>query len=235
MRAGPFELDWRPERGGRITSLRLRGAELLEQGLGVDDPAAADFVAGGALGRPSPARPWRGMAPALAPERPPGAGGGGRDPALAPAPDPARPGIRSALRVPALESGPGPAARLLVRAPALPLRARHGGRRPRRRGAGGAARGSHPQAAPGARLAGLGPAGLAFAGPGRQPGLGPGAAAVRRRLGLQRRPRGLPAAGGRAGHRRRGPSQPGDAAAPPPAGPEPELVAGAQGSVPQER
>jgi len=60
MRAGPFELDWRPERGGRITSLRLRGAELLEQGLGVDDPAAADFVAGGAQG-------WDEMVPTLEP------------------------------------------------------------------------------------------------------------------------------------------------------------------------
>jgi len=43
-------MEVRPERGGRITSLRLRGAELLEQGIGVDDPRADDFVAGGAQG-----------------------------------------------------------------------------------------------------------------------------------------------------------------------------------------
>ena len=40
----------RPERGGRITSLRLRGKELLDQGIGVDDPAADGFVAAGAWG-----------------------------------------------------------------------------------------------------------------------------------------------------------------------------------------
>jgi len=40
----------RPERGGRITSLRLRGEELLDQGIGVDDPKAESFVAGGASG-----------------------------------------------------------------------------------------------------------------------------------------------------------------------------------------
>lgn len=39
-----------PERGGRIRSLRLDGEELLDQGIGVDDPAAADFVEGGAWG-----------------------------------------------------------------------------------------------------------------------------------------------------------------------------------------
>ncbi len=48
----------RPERGGRITSLRLREEELLEQGIGVDDPAADDFVAGGAQG-------WDEMVPNL--------------------------------------------------------------------------------------------------------------------------------------------------------------------------
>ena len=40
----------RPERGGRITSLRLRGEELLDQGIGVDDPSAPGFVEGGAWG-----------------------------------------------------------------------------------------------------------------------------------------------------------------------------------------
>jgi galactose mutarotase-like enzyme len=48
--AGPWELAVRPERGGRITSLRLDGNELLDQGIGVDDPAQADFVAAGAWG-----------------------------------------------------------------------------------------------------------------------------------------------------------------------------------------
>ena len=47
---GPWEMTIRPERGGRITSLRLRGEELLDQGIGVDDPAAGGFVAGGAWG-----------------------------------------------------------------------------------------------------------------------------------------------------------------------------------------
>src|SRR5207245_4310139 len=45
-----WELDILPERGGRVTSLRLDGAELLDQGIGVDDPRAAGFVAGGAQG-----------------------------------------------------------------------------------------------------------------------------------------------------------------------------------------
>jgi galactose mutarotase-like enzyme len=38
------------ERGGRITSLRLSGEELLDQGIGVDDPGADGFVEGGAWG-----------------------------------------------------------------------------------------------------------------------------------------------------------------------------------------
>ena len=40
----------KPERGGRITSLRLGGAELLDQGIGVDDPGADGFVSSGAFG-----------------------------------------------------------------------------------------------------------------------------------------------------------------------------------------
>jgi len=40
----------RPERGGRITSLGLHGEELLDQGIGVDEPTAAEFVSGGAAG-----------------------------------------------------------------------------------------------------------------------------------------------------------------------------------------
>src|ERR1700674_587570 len=50
LRSGSWEVAVRPERGGRITSLRLGGEELLEQGIGVDDPGAAGFVAGGAFG-----------------------------------------------------------------------------------------------------------------------------------------------------------------------------------------
>jgi galactose mutarotase-like enzyme len=49
LKAG-WELAARPERGGRITSLRLDGDELLDQGIGVDDPAAAKFVGSGAQG-----------------------------------------------------------------------------------------------------------------------------------------------------------------------------------------
>jgi hypothetical protein len=47
---GPWELAVRTERGGRITSLRLDGEELLDQGIGVDDPGAEGFVAAGAWG-----------------------------------------------------------------------------------------------------------------------------------------------------------------------------------------
>ena len=47
---GPWELSVKPERGGRITSLRLGGAELLDQGIGVDDPGADGFVSSGAFG-----------------------------------------------------------------------------------------------------------------------------------------------------------------------------------------
>lgn len=47
---GSWELAVRPERGGRITSLRLDEEELLEQGIGVDDPGALGFVLGGAFG-----------------------------------------------------------------------------------------------------------------------------------------------------------------------------------------
>lgn len=47
---GDWELVLRPERGCRITSLRLRGEEMLDQGIGVDQPGAEDFVEGGAFG-----------------------------------------------------------------------------------------------------------------------------------------------------------------------------------------
>ena len=50
----------RPERGGRITSLTLRGHELLEQGIGVDHPQKTDFVASGAQG-------WDEMVPNVEP------------------------------------------------------------------------------------------------------------------------------------------------------------------------
>jgi galactose mutarotase-like enzyme len=50
LQRDPWELSIRPERGGRITSLRLRGEELLDQGIGVDDPLASGFVQGGAWG-----------------------------------------------------------------------------------------------------------------------------------------------------------------------------------------
>jgi galactose mutarotase-like enzyme len=48
--AGPWELAIQPERGGRITSLRLHGDELLDQGIGVDEPGAEGFVEAGAWG-----------------------------------------------------------------------------------------------------------------------------------------------------------------------------------------
>jgi galactose mutarotase-like enzyme len=50
LQGGPWSLEVRPERGGRITSLRLDGEELLEQGIGIDDPGAHGFVDGGAWG-----------------------------------------------------------------------------------------------------------------------------------------------------------------------------------------
>ena len=50
LRGGPWEMEILPERGGRIKSLGLRGAELLDQGVGVDHPTAAGFVDGGAQG-----------------------------------------------------------------------------------------------------------------------------------------------------------------------------------------
>jgi galactose mutarotase-like enzyme len=50
LRGGAWELDVEPARGGRITSLRLDGVELLDQGIGVDQPSAIGFVEGGAWG-----------------------------------------------------------------------------------------------------------------------------------------------------------------------------------------
>ena len=50
LASGRWEFHVRPERGGRITSLRLDGEELLDQGIGVDQPTAKSFVEGGAWG-----------------------------------------------------------------------------------------------------------------------------------------------------------------------------------------
>src|SRR3989475_2589196 len=67
LRGGPWEMEVRPERGGRITSLRLAGEELLDQGIGVDDHSAEGFVAGGAWG-------WDEMVPNVEAGRYPGPG-----------------------------------------------------------------------------------------------------------------------------------------------------------------
>jgi galactose mutarotase-like enzyme len=53
-------MEIRPERGGRITSLRLDGEEILDQGIGVDQPTAKGFVEGGAFG-------WDEMVPTIEP------------------------------------------------------------------------------------------------------------------------------------------------------------------------
>jgi len=50
LAAGRWELAAIPERGGRIASLRLDGTELLDQGIGVDQPTTEGFVDGGAWG-----------------------------------------------------------------------------------------------------------------------------------------------------------------------------------------
>jgi galactose mutarotase-like enzyme len=67
LHEGPWELSANPERGGRITSLRLGGEELLDHGIGVDDPSAAGFVAAGAWG-------WDEMVPTVDAARYPGSG-----------------------------------------------------------------------------------------------------------------------------------------------------------------
>ena len=58
LRGGRWEMRILPERGGRITSLLLDGVELLDQGLGTDNPTAPEFVEGGAQG-------WDEMVPTL--------------------------------------------------------------------------------------------------------------------------------------------------------------------------
>jgi hypothetical protein len=60
LAASRWEMELRPERGGRITSMRLDGEELLDQGIGVDQPSADGFVDGGAFG-------WDEMVPNLEP------------------------------------------------------------------------------------------------------------------------------------------------------------------------
>lgn len=50
LSARRWAMEIRPERGGRITSLRLDGDELLDQGIGIDQPTANGFVEGGAFG-----------------------------------------------------------------------------------------------------------------------------------------------------------------------------------------
>ena len=60
MAGGRWDLEIRPERGGRIVSLRLDGEELLDQGIGIDQPTADGFVEGGAFG-------WDEMVPNLEP------------------------------------------------------------------------------------------------------------------------------------------------------------------------
>ncbi len=60
LRSARWELSVIRERGGRIASLRLDGEELLDQGIGVDQPTARGFVEGGAWG-------WDEMVPNLEP------------------------------------------------------------------------------------------------------------------------------------------------------------------------
>src|SRR5260370_612855 len=67
LQGGVWEMDIQPEHGGRIISLRLAGDELLDQGIGVDDPSAVGFVAAGARG-------WDEMVPCVDASRYPGPG-----------------------------------------------------------------------------------------------------------------------------------------------------------------
>jgi len=64
---GAWEIEIQPEHGGRIISLRLAGEELLDQGIGIDDPSADGFVAAGARG-------WDEMVPCVDASRYPGPG-----------------------------------------------------------------------------------------------------------------------------------------------------------------
>jgi hypothetical protein len=64
---GPWEMEIQPARGGRIISLRLAGEELLDQGIGVDNPSEVGFVAAGARG-------WDEMVPCVDASHYPGPG-----------------------------------------------------------------------------------------------------------------------------------------------------------------
>jgi galactose mutarotase-like enzyme len=64
---GSWELEVLPEKGGRITSLRLSGDELLDQGIGVDRPLEPGFVDAGAHG-------WDEMVPNIDAAQYPGPG-----------------------------------------------------------------------------------------------------------------------------------------------------------------
>jgi len=55
------------QRGGRVTSLHLDGRELLDQGIGIDEPSRDNFVEAGAWG-------WDEMVPTVDPARYPGPG-----------------------------------------------------------------------------------------------------------------------------------------------------------------
>jgi galactose mutarotase-like enzyme len=50
LAAKRWEVAIQPERGGRVIALRLDGEELLDQGIGVDQPTAKGFVEAGARG-----------------------------------------------------------------------------------------------------------------------------------------------------------------------------------------
>lgn len=63
----PWDLSVNLQRGGRVTSLRLDGHELLDPGIGVDDPSRDDFVEAGASG-------WDEMVPTVDTSRYPGPG-----------------------------------------------------------------------------------------------------------------------------------------------------------------
>ena len=55
---GPWDLSVNLQHGGRITSLRLDGLEVLDQGIGVDEPSRDNFVQAGAWG-------WDEMVPTI--------------------------------------------------------------------------------------------------------------------------------------------------------------------------
>jgi len=50
LRGGSWAIEILPARGGRIRSLKHDGVELLDQGIGIDEPGASGFVEAGAFG-----------------------------------------------------------------------------------------------------------------------------------------------------------------------------------------